>query len=115
MAAGRAIYGDSCSACHQANGKGVPHMFPPLVHNANAQQHDPTTLIRIILQGTRTVATDKRPTPFAMPAFDWKLKDNQIAAVATFVRNAWGNSAPPVTSKQVTGLRQQLRERPATE
>jgi len=115
MAAGRAIYDDSCSACHQADGKGVPRMFPPLVHNANAQQHDPTTLIRILLQGTQTVATDKRPTPFAMPAFDWKLKDDQIAAVATFVRNAWGNSAPPVTPKQVANLRQQLQQQPATE
>jgi len=115
MEAGRAIYGDSCSACHQADGKGVPRMFPPLVHNANAQQHDPTTLIRILLQGTQMVATDKRPTPFAMPAFDWKLKDDQIAAVATFVRNAWGNSAPPVTPKQVAGLRQQLQQQPATE
>jgi mono/diheme cytochrome c family protein len=108
MVAGRAIYADSCSACHQADGKGVPRMFPPLVHNANVQQTDSTTIIRIILQGSRTVATDKRPTPFAMPAYDWKLKDSEIAALATYVRNSWGNSAPPVTSKQVSDLRQQL-------
>ena len=108
MAAGEAIFKDSCAACHQADGKGVPRMFPPLEHNANVQSRNPTTAIRVILQGAQTVATDKRPTPFAMPAFDWKLKDDQIAAVATYVRNSWGNSAPAVTPKQVTDLRQQL-------
>lgn len=108
MVAGKAIFADACSACHQADGKGVPHMFPPLVHNANVQQADPTTVIRVILQGARTVATDKRPTPFAMPAFDWKLKDNEIAAVATYVRNSWGNSAPPVPPDKVKSLRDTL-------
>ena len=110
MLAGKQIFADSCSACHQSDGKGVPRMFPPLEHNANVQQRDPTTVVRVILQGARTVATDKRPTPFAMPAFDWKLKDDQIAAVATYVRNAWGNSAPPVTAEQIQNLRQQVKQ-----
>ena len=43
-----------------------------------------------------------------MPAFDWKLKDEQIAAVATYVRNAWGNAAPPVPPDKVKGLRDTL-------
>jgi mono/diheme cytochrome c family protein len=68
-------------------------MFPPLTHNANVQSADPTTVIRVIIEGARTVPTTSRPTPFAMPLFNWKLSDEQIAAVATFVRNAWGNAA----------------------
>jgi mono/diheme cytochrome c family protein len=108
IVAGKAVFADSCSACHQAEGKGVPGMFPPLVHNANVQQRDPTTVIRVILEGARTVATDKRPTPFAMPAYGWKLKDDEIAAVATYVRNSWGNSAPAVTDSEVRNLRQNL-------
>ena len=115
MMAGKQIFADSCSACHQPDGKGVPRMFPPLEHNANVQQQDPTTVVRVILQGARTVATDKRPTPFAMPAFDWKLKDDQIAAVATYVRNAWGNSAPPVTPEKVHDLRQQIKQQTVTQ
>jgi mono/diheme cytochrome c family protein len=114
MAAGKAIYADSCSACHQADGKGVPRMFPPLRHDVNAQQQDPTTVVRVILQGARTAATDKRPTPFAMPAYDWKLNDKQVAAVASYVRNAWGNSAPAVTADQVQSLRKALHQSEAT-
>ena len=110
MAAGKAIFADSCAGCHRADGKGVPRMFPPLAHNANVQQRDPTTVLRVILEGARTAPTDKAPTPFTMPAFDWKLKDDQIAAVANYVRNSWGNSAPPVTAATVKDLRQHLRD-----
>ncbi|MGH6725182.1 MAG: c-type cytochrome [Pseudolabrys sp.] len=108
MVAGRAIYADSCAACHEADGKGVSQIFPPLERNASVQAHDPTTLIRVILQGANTPATDKRPTPFAMPAYNWKLKDDEIAAVITYIRNSWGNAAPAVTAKQVSDLRAHL-------
>ena len=109
--AGKAIYADSCSACHQIDGTGVPHMFPPLADNANTQSTDATTVVRVILQGARTVPTEPRPTPSSMPAFDWKLTDAQTAAVATYVRNAWGNSAPPVNADQVRSLRAALKVR----
>ncbi|HET7848201.1 MAG TPA: cytochrome c [Pseudolabrys sp.] len=109
MAAGKAIFDDSCAACHQANGKGVPHMFPPLAHNANVQSSDPTTIIRVILEGAQTVPTSARPTASSMPAFNWKLSDDQIAAVANFVRNSWGNSAPAVSATQVADMRKQLQ------
>jgi mono/diheme cytochrome c family protein len=109
MDAGEAIFSDSCSACHQSSGEGVARMFPPLKHNANVQQDDPTTIIRVILEGARTVATDWRPTPSSMPAFGWKLSDEEIAAVATYVRNAWENSGPAVNADQVKSLRRTLR------
>jgi mono/diheme cytochrome c family protein len=111
MAAGAAIFADSCAACHQADGKGVPRMFPPLSHNANVQQHDASTVIRVILQGAQTVPTDARPTNSTMPAYGWKLTDGQIAAVATYVRNSWGNAAPPVGPDQVKKLRDSLHQR----
>jgi mono/diheme cytochrome c family protein len=110
MAAGEAIFRDSCAGCHRADGKGVPRMFPPLTHNANVQQQNATTVMRVILEGAQTAPTDKAPTPFAMPAFDWKLTDAQIAAVATYVRNSWGNSATPVSADEVKDLRRTLRE-----
>ena len=108
MDAGEAIFADSCAACHQSNGKGVPHMFPPLAANANAQSSDPTSVMRVILEGARTVATDARPTPSSMPAYGWKLRDAEIAAVATYVRNSWGNAASAVTPAQVKTLRSAL-------
>jgi mono/diheme cytochrome c family protein len=104
---GEAIYLDQCAACHRSSGEGVPGYFPPLKGSANAQQYDPTTVLRLILEGARSVPTDLRPTPLSMPAFDWKLSDEQIA-VANYVRNTWGNSAPVVSPSQVKDLRGKL-------
>jgi mono/diheme cytochrome c family protein len=106
--AGKGIYNDSCAACHEASGAGVPHMFPPLKGNAVAQQADPSTVVRVILEGAMTAATKERPTPSAMPAFAWKLSNDEIAAVATYVRNAWGNQASPVSASDVSKMRKSI-------
>ncbi|WP_372785209.1 cytochrome c [Phenylobacterium sp.] len=112
MAIGEAIYVDECSACHAADGKAAPTYFPPLPGAAVTQSRDPTTVIRFILSGTQTVATDARPTPLSMPSYAWKLNDAQVAAVATYVRNSWGNAAPAVTASQVAGLRRKVAAKP---
>jgi mono/diheme cytochrome c family protein len=108
MAAGQAIYVDECSACHAVDGKAAPTYFPPLPGAAVTQSRDPTTVIRFILSGTQTVATDARPTPLSMPSYGWKLDDAQVAAVATYVRNAWGNAAPAVSMSDVAKLRRKV-------
>lgn len=108
MQQGQAIWQDACSACHRMEGQGVPRFFPPLKGDPNVQQPDPTTVLHYILAGTRRVPTDKVPTPLSMPAFDWKLSDDQVAAVATYLRNSWGNAAPAVSAKDVGDLRQKL-------
>src|SRR5207302_10809610 len=77
MAAGQAIYLDECSACHAADGKAAPTYFPPLPGASVTQSVDPTTVIRFVLAGTQTVATDARPAPLSMPAYAWKLTDAQ--------------------------------------
>jgi mono/diheme cytochrome c family protein len=46
-----------------------------------------------------------------MPAFGWYLNDDQVAAVVTYVRNAWGNSAPPVSADDVAKTRNDLSKR----
>jgi mono/diheme cytochrome c family protein len=107
--AGKAIFGDQCAECHGADGSGEPTFFPPLKGNSNVQQADPTTAIRVILEGARSVPTKARPTPLSMPAFDWKLTDAQIAAVATYIRSAWGNAASPVSAGQVAPVRKATR------
>ncbi|MBS0334113.1 MAG: cytochrome c [Proteobacteria bacterium] len=110
MAAGQAIYLDECATCHAVDGKAQPGLFPPLPGAGVTQSTDPTTVIRFILSGTQTVATDAKPTPFSMPSFGWKLTDDQIAAVATYVRNSWGNAAPPVHGPDVAKLRRKVGE-----
>jgi mono/diheme cytochrome c family protein len=113
MRAGGAIYADACTACHLAAGKGQPRLFPPLAGSAAAQQADPTGVIRLILAGGRTAPTLARPSFPSMPSFAWKLNDQQVADVATYVRNSWGNRAAPVSADQVADLRAKLALRKA--
>ena len=108
MTAGKAIFVDACAGCHQTSGEAAPRAFAPLKGSAIVQSQSPLNVIRLILQGARASTTDARPTPFTMPAFGWKLDDKQVAAVATYVRNAWGNVASPVKPEQVGALRGKL-------
>jgi mono/diheme cytochrome c family protein len=105
LTVGKALYVDNCSGCHQAEGQGVPAMFPRLQGDSAVQDRDPTTIVRLILNGAHAATTDARPTQVSMPAFKWKLSDQQIADLATYIRNAWGNSAPPVSASKVGDVR----------
>jgi mono/diheme cytochrome c family protein len=109
MRSGSAVFFDNCTACHLAEGRGQAGMFPPLRGSAVAQQNDPTGVIRLILAGTRTAPTRSRPSFQSMPSFAWKLSDQEVADVATYVRNSWGNRAPPVDAHQVAALRSKLK------
>jgi mono/diheme cytochrome c family protein len=72
---------------------------------------DPTTLIRVILQGARSVATKDEPTGPGMPSFAWQLTDEQVGAVLTYIRNSWGSAAPAVSAGTVSNLRKDLAHR----
>jgi mono/diheme cytochrome c family protein len=105
MVAGGAIYADECSACHGMDGKGVPYLFPSLAGSPNVRSADPTSLIRVLIEGARSIATAGEPTGPGMPSFAWKLSDDEAAAVLTYVRNSWGASAAAVDPPQVEQVR----------
>ena len=111
MVAGQAIYEDRCAACHSHSGAGVPNLFPRLASAPLVQSADPTSLIRVVLIGSRAVATSAAPTAPAMPAFGWNLNDTEVADVLTYVRNTWGNAASAVQPEDVTKLRERLSSR----
>jgi mono/diheme cytochrome c family protein len=108
MQRGAAIYSDACSACHLENGVGQPRYFPPLGRNAMLQQDNPIGLLHTILAGARTGPSPTRPSPLSMPSFAWKLSDAEVADVATYIRNSWGNHASPVAATEVAALRRKL-------
>ena len=110
MRAGGAIFADECAACHTDGGAGIARIFPSLKGSAFVQQSNPASLLHVVLRGTRAVATAEAPTGPAMPAFDWKLSDEQVASVVTFIRNAWGNAAPPVSAAEVSSARNGVGE-----
>ena len=82
-ARGEKVYAANCTACHQANGKGVPPAFPAL-DGSKIATGDKAAHIDIVLAGT---------TGTAMTGFGKQLSDTDIAAVVTYERNAWGNKA----------------------
>ncbi|HUN96054.1 MAG TPA: cytochrome c [Bradyrhizobium sp.] len=105
MQIGEAIYVDTCSACHTRSGNGIEHIFPKLAGSTIVKQDDPTTLVRIVLTGVQGAGTDAVPTSPAMPSFGYRLDDNQVAAVITYIRNSWGNAASAVDADTVKALR----------
>jgi len=105
MVAGAAIYRDLCSACHAQDGSGVDYLVPNIALSSSVSSREPTSLLRVVIHGAETVATQKEPTAPAMPAFGWQLTDAQIAAVTTFVRNSWGHAAPALSASDVHKMR----------
>ncbi|HXO70194.1 MAG TPA: c-type cytochrome [Bradyrhizobium sp.] len=111
MTDGARIY-QACAACHEADGTGAPRIYPPLPGNANLQSADPSSTLRIILDGALTVTTPRAPNAGSMPAYAGKLTDQEIADVATYIRNSWGNAAPAVTPGQVAKARRESAGNP---
>lgn len=101
---GSVLYSNTCAACHQADGKGLPGAFPPLAGSPIVNDASPETLIRIILQGY-----DARAEYGVMAPFADMLSDEEIAAIATHERSSWGNKAPAVTPEEVKKVREYIQ------
>jgi mono/diheme cytochrome c family protein len=111
MKAGGAIYKDLCAACHRQDGSGVPYLIPDLKAAASVDSREATSVLRVVIRGTRTAATAGEPTAPAMPGFGWQLTDEQIADVATYIRNSWGNASPSIGAGDVQKARRGLQVR----
>lgn len=101
MARGAKVYEQQCAQCHGDQGQGQPGAFPPLAGNRAVLLADTTNLVRVVLQGGYLPATAGNARPHGMPPFRHVLSDEDVAAVATFVRNSWGNRAGSVGSIEV--------------
>jgi mono/diheme cytochrome c family protein len=108
MRAGRAQFRTHCQDCHNYDGTGVPRRYQALVGVPTVQARNPTTVLRVILEGQEPPAISARPDDEPMPAFVEKMTDGEVADVATYIRNAWGNRAPPVSAQEVGDLREKL-------
>ena len=78
---GKAVYATNCMACHQANGEGIPNVFPGLKDSAIALG-DIAKHIDVVVNGVSGTA---------MQAFGPQLNDADLAALVTYERNTWGN------------------------
>ncbi len=110
---GRKVYNDNCALCHNTDGTGKPNQAPPFV-GSEWVLSSPNRLIRIPQNGLigpiplKGEVWNQAPS---MPAMGAALKDYDLAAVLTYIRQSWGNKAPDITPEQVKAVRAEVRNR----
>ncbi len=114
--AGKEIYEREgfCITCHQPDGKGLPASgFPPLAGTKWVNQSE-KTLIKIILKGLQgpiEVLGEEYPGQVPMTPYEGMLSNEEVAAVATYVRNSFGNTSSPVDAATVEAVRKEVSDR----
>ncbi|AUX71404.1 c-type cytochrome [Erwinia pyrifoliae] len=104
---GASVYVDNCAACHKTDGSGYQRFFPALRGNSVVLASDPTLLIHIVISGAQLPGMKGAPSTITMPAFGWRLNDQQVADVVNFIRTSWGNrAASTVSARDVAKVRQ---------
>lgn len=104
LALGQRTYA-TCAACHGPDGQGLqagPLLMAPSLTGAELSIGDPDAAILIVLKG---IAKENMDYMGMMAPLGAGLNDEQIAAVLTYTRNAFGNSATPITPEQVADAR----------
>jgi mono/diheme cytochrome c family protein len=109
FARGAELFTQHCATCHGEQGQGMRVegnvALPALAANRSVTLPNTTNLVRILLAGGYAPSTASNPRPFGMPPFVHVLNDTDIAAVTTYIRNAWGNQAESVTAADVVRVR----------
>jgi len=104
MKAGAVLFSGTCSVCHQANGEGLPAVFPPLA-KSDYLVADRQRAISIVLNGlSGPVTVNGQPYNSVMPPMS-QLNDDEVANILTWVLNSWGNEADAVTPEEVAKVR----------
>jgi mono/diheme cytochrome c family protein len=102
---GDKLYRKRCAECHGTQGQGVPGAYPALAGNRAVTQASPHNPIQAVLDGGFAPATPGNPRPYGMPPYRLLLNDEEIAAVLSHIRTAWGNEGRPVTALEVQRAR----------
>lgn len=103
--AGRITYLDQCSACHERDGAGKPHVAVAMRDNATLRQPDGKNLIVSVLDGLPAQQFPGNESMQSMPGFADRLDDAQIAELANYLRVTWGGLPADITAEQVKALR----------
>ena len=103
---GEEVYLAHCAACHQTSGEGIPSVFPPLKGDPLLLSEEPQRpLVSVLLKGQADQVINGVSYAAAMAPFAGQLSDQQVAAVATWVRKAWGHDARVVLPSHVAEVR----------
>ena len=102
--AGKALFAGTCSTCHQAEGQGLEGVFPPLAKSDYIAK-DAKRVPTVVLHGlTGPVQVNGKDYNSVMPPMS-QLTDDEIANIATYVLNSWGNPGGRVTKEEVAQIR----------
>lgn len=105
LALGEQVYQRHCVDCHGAQGQGAAFAYPALAGNRAVTLASHVNPVQAILSGGFAPATTGNPQPYGMPPYRTLLTDVEVAAVATFIRQSWGNQASAVTVLDVQRAR----------
>jgi nitrite reductase (NO-forming) len=102
--AGQVLFAGTCSTCHQANGQGLPGVFPPLA-KSDYFAKEPTRIVDTVLRGlSGAIKVNGEPYNSVMPPLA-QLTDDEIANIATYLLNSWDNPGGRITKEQVAKRR----------
>jgi len=102
--AGQALFAGTCSTCHQANGEGMPGVFPPLA-KSDFIAADPKRVASVITHGLQgPVTVNGKDYNSVMPPMA-QLTDDEVANISTYVLNSWGNPGGRVTKEEAAAIR----------
>jgi mono/diheme cytochrome c family protein len=105
LALGQRLYAAKCAQCHGENGVSSEAEFPSLAGHRTVTMASSANLVRVIIGGGFPPTTPGNPAPYGMPPFGQELSDAEIAALASYVRGAWGHMASRVLPLEVQKLR----------
>lgn len=105
LSRGGKLYGQNCASCHGETGRGTPGLYPALAGNRAITLASTNNVVQMIRHGGFAPTTAGNPRPFGMPPYGQALNGEEIAAVATFIRQSWGNAANPVSALDVLRVR----------
>lgn len=98
---GATLYKNHCVECHGADGAGISPAYPALAGNRALTGLSPVNPIRMVLNGGYPPSTGGNPRPYGMPPYGPTLGDAEVAALVSYIRQAWGNRAAPVDAAEV--------------
>lgn len=112
IALGEKLFSANCALCHQPTGLGIAGQYPPLAGSEWVIGDSPKRLQQILLHGVAgTIHVKGGIYNNNMPAWNTVFNDKQIAAILSYVRQSWGNSAPPIGEAEMAEARKETAGR----
>ena len=102
---GQPLYEQYCADCHGITGNGDPGRYPALAGNRAVTLPVPANVVQVVMHGGYAPGTAGNPRPYGMAPYAPLLNDAEVAAVVSYIRGSWGNTATAVDAQAVGRFR----------